>query len=377
MKFKIRTIQDWIVLTLKKCVEGIIKVIVKRIGITAILFLSGPLIIIGSVSAETYNYAGTDGNWQGQLTLTVNDDGSMLLNGASVVGGTIEEKNQPEAGTFGFPVGDFVSQQWLMSGSQGYAGAGAVDANGNSAGTQVTFTDGNDVIVKQNAGFNVPFRSTGPLGAYNEVRFNAVVADQHIKAGSDNTGYEDSYFRVIFASTSSHNTDGTSAGVTAQATSTVTEPGSGAKFNVWQDAETVTFAPVDYAGTFGRTPFISYTEAYQDGAIKNAASANIQGYAVTPELFTSGSISVVDGDLKFKDGMQALAVQESGLRGFGVGGTDSLSLAIVQAHDVKVIGQSGGSNVASTYANGDSASVTTSFLMTEGNTNAFTAYYPN
>ncbi len=168
------------------------------------------LLCFGAIAtAETYNYAGSDGDWQGQLTLTVNSDGSALLNGASVVGGTIESI-APESETYGDVSGHYVTQELVLTGSQGYAGTGVVDGNGNSAGTQVSFTNGENVAVAQEATvFStlfphiVPSGSSGPYGPPMGFR---VSAQQVIGTGNDNIfgpfmPGSDSYFETLFAST--------------------------------------------------------------------------------------------------------------------------------------------------------------------------------
>lgn len=339
----------------------------KKIVILTILAFSVLFICIGSVSA----YSGSDGDWQGQLTLTVNPDGSATLIGASVVGGTIEEY-QPSVETFGGPQGDCACQDLVMSGSQGYAGAGVVDATGNSAGTQISFTNGNDVTVEQYAGIDVPSPGSGQ---YGDTPYWGTFATQHVEVGDDWYRYPDSNFETIIASTSVHSADGTSSGVIAQASNR--DPENSAEFDVWQDASASRYMPYDLKGTYGERPYAAYTQAYQDGEIEDVSTANIQAYATTAGLSTSGSISVVDGDLEFWEGMDALATEGAGFRGFGTDDTGSRSIALVHAEDVEVNGQSGGSNVVSTYANGDSASVVTSFLMTGGYRNTYSSYYPD
>jgi hypothetical protein len=330
-----------------------------KTGTTVILVLSLLLILSGVASAETYNYAGSDGDWQGQLTLTVNDDGSVLLNGASVVGGTIEDRHEKVPNAYGTEEGDCACQDLVMTGAQGYAGAGVLDANGNSAGTQVSFTNGNYVIVDQYAGIDTPSRSTEQYADGYALDFGGVMAGQHVKVGDNAKPFEGSYFETISASTSAHNADGSVVGVIAQATAT--DPIDDTKFNIWQNAHAMSFWPLDSSGSFTQLPFEFSNQAWQGGAIKDASSATIQGYASTSGFTTTGSISVVDGSLilRDKDSFYAVAGQESKIK--VLGGRYPVTEAQVHADGIRVNGYSGGSNAFASYANGDSASATTSF----------------
>ena len=329
------------------------------------------LLCFGTIAAaETYNYAGSDGDWQGQLTLTVNSDGSALLNGASVVGGTIENI-APETETYGDFSGHEVSQGLVLTGSQGYAGTGAVDGNGNSAGTQVSFTNGENVVVDQIAFVystlfpsDVPSGSSGPYGP--PLLGYRASAQQVVGAGlSDIFGFllpdPDSHFETLLASTSAHNADGSNAGVSAQAVATDVE---NASFFIIQEAETQGLWPVRSGGSYGEIRYGSTTTAFQGGEIENISSATVQAYAANPLVSTTGSLFVSDGNLSFNE----IAATRQGINiAASEYGTSSnpANVALVEANGL-MTGKSGGSSVVSTCSNGDLATVTSSFSITNG-----------
>lgn len=327
------------------------------------------LLCFGTIAtAETYSYAGSDGDWQGQLTLTVNSDGSALLNGASVVGGTIESI-APGSETYGDFAGHYVSQELVLTGSQGYAGTGVVDGSGNSAGTQVSFTNGENVVVVQEAQIystlfppDVPYVSSEPYGGPS-VGYRAS-ALQWVGTGEGNKfgPLGDSHFETILASTSAHNADGSSAGVSAQAVAT--NGGDATSFLVLQQAETLGVWPVFLGGSYGGARYGSTTTAYQGGEIENISSATIQAYATNTQVSTTGSLFVSEGNLSFKE----VATTRQGIN-FAASeyGTTSTPANVALLEAVGMMeGKSGGSSVVSTFSNGDLATVTTSFLVTNG-----------
>ena len=342
----------------------------KKTGLSIILFLYVLLLCFGTIAtAETYNYAGSDGDWQGQLTLTVNSDGSALLNGASVVGGTIENIATGTE-TYSIIPGHEVTQELVLTGSQGYAGTGAVDGNGNSAGTQVSFTNGENVVVDQSAiVFSTlfsPVVPSGSSGPYGPPLGSGVFAGQLVGAGpGNNLGFPgpnpDSHFGTLIASTSAHNADGSIAGVSAQAVATDVN----ASFFVIQEAATQSVLPVRSDGSYGGVRYGSATLALQIGDIENISTATIQAYAANPQVSTTGSLSVSDGNLSpFSE--IALARQGTNFAASEYGtSSNPTNVALVEAGGL-IVGKSGGSNVVSTFSNGDLATVTSSFSITNG-----------
>jgi hypothetical protein len=351
--------------------EGRISMIEKKTGLLTILFLSALLLCFGTIAtAETYNYAGSDGDWQGQLTLTVNSDGSVLLNGASMVGGTIESI-PPDSGTYGDFSGHYVSQELGLTGSQGYAGTGVVDGNGNSAGTQVSFTNGENVMVDQRAFVytslvppEVPSGSPGPYGPPLQ-EFHAS-ARQEIEIGGDKIfgplePGSGSYFETLSASTSAHNADGSGAGVGAQAVAT--DDGN-ATVLIRQLADTRAVGPASLYGSYGTVLSGSTTFANQAVEIENISSAAVQAYATNPQVSTMGSLFVTDGNLSLKETARTRQGNNFAALEYGASSNPN-NLASLDAGG-RIEGKSGGSSVISTFSNGDSATVTSAFLITNG-----------
>ncbi len=143
----------------------------------------------------------------------------------------------------------------------------------------------------------------------------------------------------------------------------VATDGENTSLFIIQDADTQGFWPVRSGGSYG-IRYGSTTTAIQHVDIENISSATVQAYATNPQVSTTGSLFMSDGNLSFTE----IAATRQGINiaasEYGTA-PNPANVAVVEANGL-IVGKSGGSSVVSTCSNGDLATVTSSFSITNG-----------
>jgi len=236
-------------------------------------------------------WEGFSENGQYQVTFTPDANGGATIQGAAVgPGGSITPLSGGDSSDPG------ITQNLRLEGPSGWAEVIAQDGNDNEAHAEVEFTDG-CVYVHQ-------YAIDPEIGTMSGVEAGQCVWSHD--------------FSTIEASSYSFNADGSTAGVSAEATSGDSQSEAfgypwgceSSMFSVHQG--TGAFSPVvdetDHAyiysvdgGHYGPP-----TYAYQCGLIKNADTATVAAGSSIPQAFTSlVSGTVEDGNLNFCMGSTA------------------------------------------------------------------------
>ncbi len=321
------------------------------------------IMVFCVIPVQAGHWSGIGANGQYDVTYTSNGDGSATISGAAVgPGGSIEQLTDPCSGSIvqdGGPELTGVTQNLILEGPSGWAEVIAKDVNENEAHAEVEFTDGR-VLVFQHAGtITAPLRSTELYGVTEPVveSVTGVEAEQFIWSRD---------FSTIGATSYSFNADGSTAAVSAGATSSRSEEptfgesgGCGSsRFFVIQGTGASTLVmgePVDtYFGDYRYEP---PTYAYQFGSIENADTAGVAAGSSIPQGFsTLISGTVIDGSLHFD--MDAAA----GQRPFVGYGTPVASSYMTTADgEIEARGESGTASAISTGPSGQYANVISSF----------------
>ena len=301
-------------------------------------------------------WAGVSENGQYQVTFTPNADGGATIQGAAVgPGGSIDPIGNPPAASgdaYGFPdETTSVTQNLILEGPSGWAEVIARDANGNEAHAEVGFTDGR-VVVFQHAGPIAPFISPESYGT--EAQAIGVVAEQCVVSHS---------FSTIEAESYSFNADGSSAGVSAAATSSNVQSAGYQESNGYcsplffvhqgTGAYTPELDGEDRLNTYSGGSIGYYgspTYAYECGWIKRVDTAGVIADSSIPQGFTSLVAGTVeDGNLEFHLGASA---------GPSYCGNSYKTTA---CGEIEAKGYSGTASATSTGPNGQFADTTATF----------------